>query len=129
MLGLLLLALAPPSTAQSVVRDYYFTRIGSDRGLAQNTITALLQDPQGFIWVGSQGGLHRYDGQRYTVFRNSPRVDASLPDSFITALAMQGEDALWVGSYSQFLARINLATGAIQRYQIPATVSNRPSAR
>ena len=121
VLGLLMLALAPPTAAQNVVRDYYFTRIGSDQGLAQNTITALLQDPHGFIWVGSQGGLHRYDGQRYTVFRNSPRNDASLPDSFITALAMQGEDALWVGSYSQFLARINLATGAIQRYQIPAS--------
>ncbi|MEO6170863.1 MAG: EAL domain-containing protein [Lysobacter sp.] len=116
-----MLAPAPSSAAQNVVRDYYFTRIGSDQGLAQNTITALLQDPQGFIWVGTQGGLHRYDGQRYTVFRNSPRNDASLPDSFITALAMQGEDALWVGSYSQFLARINLATGAIQRYQIPAS--------
>src|SRR5690606_14517215 len=119
LLVIALLTAALPAPANAAVRDYYFTRIGSDQGLSQNTITALLQDPRGFVWVGTQGGLHRYDGQRYTVFRSSPRDPASLPDSFITALAMLGEDALWVGSYSQFLARIDLVSGAIQRYTIP----------
>lgn len=114
-----MLMAASPLIAETILRDYYFTRIGSESGLSQNTVTSVLQDPQGFIWVGTQGGLHRYDGQRYTVFRNSPRDPASLPDSFVTALAMQGEDALWVGSYSQFLARIDLTNGAIQRYKVP----------
>lgn len=119
LLAVALLMAALPALASTAVRDYYFTRVGSDRGLSQNTITALLQDPKGFVWVGTQGGLHRYDGHRYTVFRSSPRDPASLPDSFITALAMQGEDALWVGSYSQFLARIDLVSGDIQRHTIP----------
>ena len=129
LLCLVLLLLAWPSAAQTVARDYYFTRIASDKGLSQNTVTALLQDPQGFVWVGTQGGLHRYDGQRYTVFRNSPRDPTSLPDSFVTALTMQGEEALWVGSYSRFLSRIDLATGAIQRYNVPETHTDRQAER
>jgi ligand-binding sensor domain-containing protein len=55
--------------AGAAVRDYYFERAGGTQGLAQNTVTALAQDGDGFIWVGTQGGLHRYDGQRYTLDR------------------------------------------------------------
>ena len=40
-------------------------RSAASRGLAQNTVNALAQDAQGFVWVGTQGGLHRYDGQRF----------------------------------------------------------------
>jgi diguanylate cyclase (GGDEF)-like protein/PAS domain S-box-containing protein len=110
------LGMALPSTAHATVRDYYFTRIGSDQGLAQNTVTTMIQDPQGFVWVGTQGGLHRYDGQHYTSYRNDSRNPASLPDSLVTSLALEGDRALWVGSYSQFLARIDLGTGRIERF-------------
>ena len=109
------------AVAQAATRDFYFRRVASDRGLAQNSVTALAQDPQGFVWVGTQGGLHRYDGQRYRLFRHDPGNPASLPDSFITALAVEGRDALWVGTYSEYLARIDLGSGAIRRYPAPAT--------
>ncbi len=102
--------------ARAATRDYYFSPIGSERGLAQNTVTAMVQDSQGFVWVGTQGGLHRYDGQRYVLYRHDPRDPASLPDSFITALALEADRALWVGSYSQFVSRIDLASGRIQRF-------------
>ena len=104
--------------AQSATRDYYFTPVGSERGLAQNTVTAMVQDPQGFVWIGTQGGLHRYDGQRYARYRHDPRDPASLPDSFITALALEGDRALWIGSYSQFVSRLDLQSGAIQRFAL-----------
>ena len=116
-----LLACAPllamwSAPARSATRDYYFTPIGSERGLAQNTVTAMVQDSRGFVWVGTQGGLHRYDGQRYTRYRHDPRDPATLPDSFITALALEGERTLWVGSYSQYVSKIDLAKGTIQRF-------------
>jgi diguanylate cyclase (GGDEF)-like protein/PAS domain S-box-containing protein len=102
--------------AAAATREFYFASVGSERGLAQNTVNALAQDPQGFIWVGTQGGLHRYDGQRYVPYRHDPRDPASLPDSYVTALALEGERALWVGSYSQYVARLDLASGRIRRY-------------
>ena len=81
-MALLLACACIAASAHAATRDYYFRRIASDRGLAQNSVTALVQDPQGFIWVGTQGGLHRYDGQRYRLFRHDPGDPASLPDSF-----------------------------------------------
>ncbi|WP_158549248.1 EAL domain-containing protein [Lysobacter silvisoli] len=122
-LGLLSLMLAlagVASAAAAATRDYYFTRLGSELGLAQNSVTALAQDSQGFVWVGTQGGLHRYDGQRFVPYRHDPRDPASLPDSYITSLALEGERALWVGTYSEYLARLDLASGRIRRYQPPA---------
>src|SRR3546814_8083558 len=68
-----------------------------------------------------QGGLHRYDGQRYVQFRHDPRDPASLPDSYVTALAPEGDHLLWVGSYSQYVSRLDLATGEIHRFEVAAS--------
>ncbi|WP_196778721.1 EAL domain-containing protein [Cognatilysobacter tabacisoli] len=103
--------------ADAATRDYYFARLGSERGLGQNSVNALAQDPLGFVWVGTQGGLHRYDGQRYQLYRNDPRDPGSLPDSYVTALAMQGDQALWIGTYSQYVARLDLRSGRIERFR------------
>ncbi|WP_305068927.1 EAL domain-containing protein [Lysobacter sp. 5GHs7-4] len=115
---LALAALALPVAAET--RDYYFTRLGSEIGLAQNSVTSLAQDAQGFVWVGTQGGLHRYDGQRFVPYRHDPRDPATLPDSYVTALAQEGERALWVGTYSEYVSRLDLGSGRIRRYQAPA---------
>lgn len=114
MAGLLGAGLA--GHAGAVTRDFYFERIGSERGLAQNTVNALAQDAQGFIWVGTQGGLHRYDGQRYVRYRHDPLDPSSLPDNYVTALASGGDDTLWVGTYSQYVVRLDPTSGATRRY-------------
>jgi diguanylate cyclase (GGDEF)-like protein/PAS domain S-box-containing protein len=115
VLGTLALAsFAPRSSA--AVRDYYFERAGGNDALAQKSVTALAQDPDGFIWIGTQGGLHRFDGQRYTLYRENPRNVDSVPDSFITALSVDGGRGLWIGTYSQYVARLDLDTGHIRRY-------------
>src|SRR4030095_6640106 len=88
-----------PLDAAALTRDYYFERIGSDRGLGENSINAMVQDAQGFVWVATQGGLHRYDGQRYVQLRHDPRDPAGLPDSYVTPLAPEGEQTLWRGHY------------------------------
>lgn len=118
LLGLILIAAGVAPRANAATRDFYFTRLGSDRGLTQNTVTALAQDRQGFVWVGTQGGLHRYDGQRYVAFRHDPRDPGTLPDSFVTALAVEGDQALWIGTYSEYVARLDLRNGKIRRYSI-----------
>ncbi|UNK50941.1 EAL domain-containing protein [Lysobacter sp. S4-A87] len=113
----LALATAPAAAA---TRDFYFSRLGSERGLTQNTVTAMAQDPQGFVWVATQGGLHRYDGQRYLPYRHNPRDPDSLPDSNITAISLDGGRALWVGTYSEYVSRLDLGNGKIRRYAASA---------
>ena len=108
------------SSADAVTREFYFAKPGGDHGLSQNSVTALVQDPQGFVWVGTQGGLHRYDGRRFVAYRHDPRDPTSLAESYITALAIEGERALWIGTYSQYVARLDLVTGRIRRFGVGA---------
>ncbi len=89
-------AAAAPATAH--VRTYYFGHIGASQGLAQNTVGAILQGDKGYIWLGSQGGLHRYDGYRLKRFHHDANRTDSLPDNVISALASDGHGHLWVAS-------------------------------
>ncbi|HEY4559754.1 MAG TPA: two-component regulator propeller domain-containing protein, partial [Lysobacter sp.] len=112
-LAALLLCATLASPAAAAMREVYFEPIGSERGLVQGSVGAIAQDSLGFVWIGTQGGLHRYDGERYRVFRHDPNDPGSLPDSFVTELAAGDGPVLWVGTFSQYVARMDLRTGAI----------------
>ncbi len=101
--------------AMADVRRFRFRPVTAEHGLAQNTISALLQDSRGFVWIGTQGGLHRYDGQDIKVFVHSPNNPSSLPDNFITALAEGPAGTVWVGTNNDYLVRLDMATGRFQR--------------
>ncbi|MBS0211930.1 MAG: EAL domain-containing protein [Proteobacteria bacterium] len=110
-----LLALLAMPAALADVRAFVFHRVVAESGLRQNDVSVLLQDRQGFIWLGTQGGLHRYDGQDYRVFVRNPADPASLPDNFITALAEGEPGSLWVGTNDAYVAQLDLASGRFRR--------------
>ncbi|MER3547295.1 MAG: hypothetical protein C4338_06690, partial [Rhodanobacteraceae bacterium] len=95
-LALLLCAFA----AQAWQRDFFFRHLDSRDGLAQNSVGAILQDARGYIWLATQGGLHRFDGYTLRRFQHDPDRADSLPDNLVTALANAGGGKLWVGSNS-----------------------------
>lgn len=66
---------------------------------------AMAQDRQGYLWVGTQGGLMRWDGYRFRTYAPDPGTPGSLPDNFVTALHIDGRDHLWVGTSAGGLAR------------------------
>lgn len=96
-------------------RTYFFERAGRREDLAQNTVNAMLQDRAGFLWIGTQGGLHRYDGYEFLRFQHVPGHDDSLPDSFITALAEDASGRLYVGTNRRGLAFRPADSGHFQR--------------
>ena len=113
LIGLLLAA----SPAGALRRDHYFQSISSADGLAQNTVPAMLQDDQGFVWIATQGGLHRYDGYEFLRFQHDPADAGSLPESFLTTIAHGRRSSLWLGMNAHFIARLDLRTGAIERHE------------
>ena len=82
-----------------------------------------LQDADGFVWVGTQGGLHRFDGQRYTLYRQDPRDPGSLPDSFVTALAQDHRPC----AVDRHLFAVRRAPGPAQRPHPPLSGARRPA--
>ena len=119
--GLLVARCAGRDMSCAATRDFYFRSVGSDRGLAQNT-----RHRVGPGCRRASSGSARKAGCIVTtasaihLFRHDPRDPASLPDSYVTALAVEGGDALWVGTYSEFVARLDLRDGRIQRFAIVA---------
>lgn len=74
-----------------------FDHITAPPGLTQNNVTAIAQDHHGFLWFGTQDGLHRFDGHEFKIYRHDPRDQATLSSSFIRALLVDPHGRLWVG--------------------------------
>jgi ligand-binding sensor domain-containing protein/signal transduction histidine kinase len=66
----------------------------SDTGLPQNTVHAIAQTPDGFLWLATEGGLVRFDGQEFRTYDTSNTPE--LPGDFIESLAVDGRGTLWV---------------------------------
>jgi PAS domain S-box-containing protein len=98
--------------------DYVSRVWTTEHGLPTNSVTSILQTPDGFLWVGTFGGLARFDGTRFEVFnaRNTP----ALKSDRIVGLFGDGRGGFWVISEQSDVARydgtaftaFNRATGA-----------------
>jgi hypothetical protein len=86
----ILCLLLAPAFGQRQIFKYY----GQQQGLSNLATECLLQDRAGFLWVGTQNGLFRYDGAVFTQFGRAE----GLPSSPIDALAETPDGVLWVGT-------------------------------
>src|ERR1019366_9447432 len=81
---------APSAWAQR----YNFKFYGEEEGLKNLAVQAVLQDRAGFLWVGTQDGLYRYDGNHFTAFTSGD----GLPGTRIEALYESADGTLWVST-------------------------------
>jgi diguanylate cyclase (GGDEF)-like protein len=106
-----LLAVASASHASNSERwtrltDTVFTHIVRESELpATSGANTVVEDGDGFIWVGMQAGLARWDGYRFKVYQPDTETSGSLPDNFINALHTDPQGRLWIGTNSAGLAR------------------------
>ncbi len=90
-------------------KDIRFTHLSEEHGLASTSVYAFTQTPDGFLWIGTQNGLHRYDGYNFKVFNFIPGDTASLSDNWVKALSLDAAGDLWVAT-SHWLNRFNRET-------------------
>ncbi len=96
--GIPCLALEPTTLLANYGRQSW----GMENGLPQNTVQALVQTRNGFVWLGTEAGLVRFDGNSFAVFdKNST---PALPGSDVRCLLETRDGALWIGT-SEGLAR------------------------
>ncbi|WP_170304280.1 ligand-binding sensor domain-containing diguanylate cyclase [Duganella radicis] len=80
----------------------------------------LIQDRQGFLWIGTQAGLVRWDGNRHVKYVADAARDEALPDSYIMSLHIDPQGRLWIGMSSGGLARYDAARDSFVRYRAGA---------
>src|SRR6266478_3881260 len=99
LLASVLLAWEPGAYALDPALDvsqYAHTAWKVRDGFTQGAISAIAQTPDGYLWVGTELGLYRFDGVRAA--RWQPPAGQQLPDSLITALLVARDGTLWIGT-------------------------------
>ena len=93
------------------------THLSLEEGLSQSNVRCMLQDKFGFLWIGTQDGLNRYDGYNFRVFKNQPDDSYSLSANMITCLLEDKEGSIWIGTLDG-LNRYDQRTGKFDHYFI-----------
>jgi signal transduction histidine kinase/ligand-binding sensor domain-containing protein/DNA-binding response OmpR family regulator len=83
LLGCLLLLTAPVCL---FAQEYRFAHVDGSDGLSHNSVTCIFKDKTGFLWIGTQSGLSRFDGNSIKAFRNDPADSTTILDNIVENL-------------------------------------------
>ncbi|HZE85949.1 MAG TPA: two-component regulator propeller domain-containing protein, partial [Puia sp.] len=87
------------ASAQAVVgQQFQFSFYTEKDGLSNKTVSSLLTDQQGFLWVATPFGLNRFDGNEFEQFFNDPADSGSIADNNIQKLFLDAKKRLWIGT-------------------------------
>ena len=101
--------------------------VRADTGeLPEAAVMSLAQDRAGFVWVGTQGGLARFDGYHFRSFLPNPSDPKALPDGYIRAMLPDANGGLWVGSSSNGLVHFDAATETFRTWRPDRSGSKGP---
>ena len=104
-------------TDSDVPQDIRFTHLSLEDGLSDNRVMIMEQDHQGFIWIGTQrGGLNRYDGYEFTIYRSDRNDETSISNNFIWSMFEDSQNNLWVGTNGGGLNLYDRATDSFIRF-------------
>ncbi|WP_338845069.1 two-component regulator propeller domain-containing protein [Massilia sp. W12] len=118
---------AAPAARWHEIADRVFQHLTAEEGLHYPIITALAQDPIGFLWLGTQGGLARWDGYRMRVYQADEHDPGSLADGFIQVLFIDAKGELWIGARSGGLARYDARLDKFERIPLQTGKQRHPT--
>lgn len=101
--------------------DIQFEHLSMKDGLSMNPVMAIAQDKKGFLWFGTQDGLNRYDGYKFTIFKTNDDDSTSISDNFITAQCVDASGNLWVGTLSGGINKYISSAARFQRFSRSST--------
>ncbi len=90
-----------------------FKSYNVNNGLSQSVIISIFQDSEGFIWIGTQDGLNRFDGYTFKKFVRNPIDTASISNNWMYSITEDNENNIWIGT-KDGLNKYNKKTGKFQ---------------
>ena len=107
------LASASGTTVRAGLVAFHAIAIPDD--VPAHLITALAQDHDGFLWIGTQAGLVRYDGYAFRTFTADPNDAASLSGAYVRSLMVAKDGRIWIGTFASGVSIYDPATDRFTR--------------
>lgn len=101
-----------------------FNSFTIDNGLSGSQVYSLLQDRTGFIWIGTDNGLNRFDGKEFKVYNNQPNNNNSVSDNSIWTLFEDPEGIIWIGTKQGVLNRFDPRTEKFTKINLSSNISS-----
>ncbi len=105
----------------------HFTHIESRHGLSQNAINVVRQDTQGYIWIGTDNGLNRFDGYEIEQYLPEYGVPNTIKGSKIKAIAPANDERIWIGSLDGGLSVYNTRTEQFHNVDLSTALATQKS--
>jgi ligand-binding sensor domain-containing protein/serine phosphatase RsbU (regulator of sigma subunit) len=104
-------------SAESTSYPYSIRNYNVYDGLSGNHVTVLFQDSRGFIWIGTDDGLNRFDGYSMVIFRHLPLDTISISGNVVRSLCEDASGNIWVGTQGDGLSLWNRRTNRFQNWK------------
>ncbi len=116
ILLLLILLIANVGFLLAQPSDILFQRISIEQNLSHSQILSILQDDEGYLWIGTHDGLNQYDGYNFLIYKNKKSNDKSISDNIIFDIIQDREGFLWIGTNNGGLNKLDKSTGEFTHY-------------
>lgn len=98
VIALLFSTVCLPCTWASIPKTFRFRHYTVDNNMPSNTVRSIIQDHKGYIWIGTEGGLCKFDGNEFLNFRTSNKNKKILMSNYINALFEDSNNNIWIGT-------------------------------
>ncbi len=115
---------SPTITFGQDVYEYGFTNYTIEDGLPSNSIFSVVQDSLGFLWIGTQQGVCRFDGRKFKVFQQNPNDTNSLSFNDAGNLFYDSQGKIWIGTWGEGADLFDPRTETFKHYKPEADNPN-----
>ena len=100
IVAIILLTIIPNCFAEDIPnsRLMSFETITNSDGLSHNNVRCIFQDSKGFLWIGTNSGLNRYDGKNYLIFKHDPQNPQTISSNCILGISEDIYHNIWVAT-------------------------------
>jgi ligand-binding sensor domain-containing protein/two-component sensor histidine kinase len=97
---ILLLCFGPLVVSTAQTKKIFFKHLSVEDGLSSIKVNTMMQDSRGYFWIGTPSGLNKYDGYRFTIYKNEPEDSTTISNNSITDMLEDQEGNLWISTWN-----------------------------